>query len=99
MAAVVGAIGPQSRQPELKEQPNAPRRSPMIGNRMCTLALTAASVIICSTPPANAAGYDGSWSMVAETTRGHCGTIAVGFGVNRGRIHSTSGSFAFYPIR
>lgn len=71
----------------------------MIGNRMCTLALSAASVIIWSPPPAIAARFDGSWSMVAETTRGHCGTIAVGFGVNRGRIHSTRGSFAFYPIR
>jgi len=66
---------------------------------MCTLALTAASVIICSTPPANAAGYDGSWSMVAETTRGHCGTIEIGLGINGGRIFSTGGSFAFYPIR
>ncbi len=34
----------------------------MIGNRMCTLALSAASVIIWSTPPAIAAGYDGSWA-------------------------------------
>lgn len=71
----------------------------MIGNRMCTIALTAASAIIWSAPPASAARFDGNWSMVAETTRGHCGTIAVGLGINRGRIFSTGGSFAFYPIR
>ena len=74
-------------------------RIPMIGNRMCTIALTAASAIIWSAPPASAARFDGNWSMVAETTRGHCGTIAVGLGINHGRIHSTGGSFAFYSIR
>ena len=37
--------------------------------------------------------------MVAQTTRGHCGTIEVGLGISGGRIHSTSGSFAFYPIQ
>lgn len=71
----------------------------MTGNRMCVLALSAASAIACSALPAVAARYDGNWSMVAETTRGHCGTIEVGLGISRGRIHSTSGSFAFYPIR
>lgn len=71
----------------------------MIGNRMRIIALSVASAIICSAPPAMAARYDGNWSMVAATTRGHCGTIAIGLGISRGRIFSTSGSFAFYPIR
>jgi hypothetical protein len=71
----------------------------MIGNRMCIMALSAASAIVWSAPLTAAARYDGNWSMIAETTRGHCGTIAVGLGINRGRISSTSGSFAFYPIR
>ena len=71
----------------------------MIGNRMCAFALSAASAIICSAPPASAAKYDGSWSMTAVTTRGHCGVIPIGMGVKGGRIYSTGGSFAFYPIR
>jgi hypothetical protein len=71
----------------------------MIGNRMCAFALTAASAIICSAPPASAAKYDGTWSMTAVTTRGHCGTIHIGMGIAGGRIYSTGGSFAFYSIR
>jgi hypothetical protein len=71
----------------------------MIGNRMCTIALTAASAIICSAPPASATRFDGNWSLVAETTRGHCGSIDLGLAISRGRIYSTSGSFAFYPVQ
>jgi hypothetical protein len=71
----------------------------MIGIRMCALALSAASASICSAPPASAAKYDGSWSMTAVTTRGHCGTIPIGMGVLGGRIYSTGGSFAFYAIK
>jgi hypothetical protein len=71
----------------------------MIGNRMRTMALLAVSAIIYSAPPAIAARFDGNWSMVAETTRGHCGYIEIGLAISRGRIYSTSGSFAFYPIR
>jgi hypothetical protein len=37
--------------------------------------------------------------MVAETTDGHCGDIEIGLGIMRGRIRSTSGSFAAYPIQ
>jgi hypothetical protein len=71
----------------------------MIGNRICAFALSAASAIICFAAPASAAKYDGGWSMTAVTTRGHCGTIPIGMGIRGGRIYSTGGSFAFYPIR
>jgi hypothetical protein len=37
--------------------------------------------------------------MVAQTTAGHCGSIELGVAITRGRIYSTSGSFAFYPVR
>ena len=70
-----------------------------IGKPACVLVLSAAVQLICSSPPAIAANFDGNWSMVAETTRGHCGTIAMGLGISRGRIYATAGSFAFYPIR
>lgn len=72
-------------------------RSPMIGNRMCAFALSA-SALICSAAPTRAAKFDGDWSMTAVTTRGHCGTIPMGMGIAGGHIHSTGGSFAFYPI-
>jgi hypothetical protein len=71
----------------------------MTSIRMCVFALSAASAIIGSAPPAAAAKFDGSWSMVAVTTRGHCGTIPMGLAIKGGRIHSTGGSFAFYSIK
>ena len=71
----------------------------MISNRMCALALSAACGIVCSALPASAGKFDGSWSMTAVTTRGHCGVIPIGMGIKGGRIYSTGGSFAFYPIR
>lgn len=70
----------------------------MFGNRIGSIVLSATS--LTSLPvPALAANFDGNWSMVAETTRGHCGTIELGLGIDRGRIYSTAGFFAFYPIR
>ena len=76
----------------------------MIGNRRCAFALAAVFAIICSIAPANAAQFDGNWSMVAVTTSGHCGQIPIDVGISRGRIYSTGGSsfgtaFAHYPIQ
>jgi hypothetical protein len=71
----------------------------MIGNRMCTIARTAVSAIICFALPAMAARFDGNWSLVAQSTLGHCGSIEFGVAIRGGRIYSTSGSFAGYPVR
>jgi hypothetical protein len=71
----------------------------MIGTRMRAFALATAFAIICSAPPALAAQFDGNWSMVAVTTRGHCGQIPMGLGLSRGRMHSAGGSFVSYPIQ
>ena len=71
----------------------------MIGNRMRAIALSATTAILCSALPAIAAHPDGNWSMTAQITRGHCGTIPIGMGITGGRIHSTDGSFAFYSIQ
>ena len=71
----------------------------MIANRISTFALTAASALACHAVPASAGKYDGSWNMTAVTTRGHCGVVPIGMGIKGGRIYSTGGSFAFYPIR
>jgi hypothetical protein len=71
----------------------------MLGNRMGAFALATLSALLLSAMPAAAAKYDGTWSMTAVTTKGHCGTIPMGMGVKGGRIYSTGGSFAFYSIR
>ena len=70
----------------------------MIANRTCTYALSAAYAFVAFATPASAGKFDGSWSMTAVTTKGHCGVIPIGMGVKGGRIYSTGGSFAFYAI-
>jgi hypothetical protein len=71
----------------------------MTGKRVCAFALSTAFAIIYLAPPASAAPFDGTWSMLAVTTSGHCGKIPIGLGISRGRIYSTGGSFVFHPIR
>jgi len=71
----------------------------MTGNRMRVFALSTVFAIICSAPPAIAAAFDGNWSMVAVTTSGHCGRIPIALGISHGRIYSTGGRFARYPIQ
>jgi hypothetical protein len=70
----------------------------MFANRSSAFALSAAFALLCSAAPASAGKYDGNWSMTAVTTRGHCGVIPIGMGVKSGRVYSTGGFFAFYPI-
>jgi hypothetical protein len=72
----------------------------MIGNRICAIALAAASATICSTPSASASPFDGSWSVVAQTTLGHCGSMQFGLAINGGRIYSASGYYVGgYPAQ
>src|SRR5215475_475714 len=72
----------------------------MIGNRICAIALAAASATICSTPSASASPFDGNWSVVAQTTQGHCGSIHFGLAINRGRLYSASGYYVSgYPAQ
>lgn len=71
----------------------------MICNRPYVFVLPAIVAAISFAQPAGAAKFDGSWSMTAVTTRGHCGIVPIGMGIASGRIHSTGGSFAFYPIQ
>ena len=73
-------------------------RTPMIGNRMCAFALSAAFALLCFAPLAKAAPFDGSWNMVLVTTNGHCGVIKIGMAVNGGHISATSGKFVMHKI-
>jgi hypothetical protein len=66
-------------------------------NSLRTASITTA-IVLGFAAPAGAAHPDGTWTMTAQTTRGHCGTVEMGLAIDHGRIRSTSGSFAFYPI-
>src|SRR5262245_3827652 len=75
------------------------RGTPMIGNLICSIALTAAFATI-STPSAIAASFDGNWSVVAQTTQGHCGSMQFALSINRGRLYSGSGYYVGgYPAQ
>src|SRR5262245_17933209 len=75
-------------------------RTPMIGNRISAIALAAASTTISSTSSAIASPFDGNWSVVAQTTQGHCGSIQFGLAINHGRLYSPSGYYVFgYPAQ
>jgi hypothetical protein len=83
----------------------------MIGNRICVIALTAASAMTGSVAPANAQlfdenrrfaapafsqPFDGSWTIAAQTARGHCEDIQFGLVIRDGRIFSTGASYGGY---
>jgi hypothetical protein len=62
------------------------------------IALAAASATIC--PSAIAASFDGNWSVVAQTTQGHCGSMRFGLAINHGRLYSAGGYYVFgYPAQ
>ena len=72
----------------------------MIGKSIFAIALAAASATICSTPSANASPFDGNWSVVAQTTQGHCGSIQFGLAINGGQIYSAGGYYVGgYPAQ
>src|SRR5215510_15359250 len=72
----------------------------MIGKRICAITLAAAFATICSIPSAIAAPFDGNWSVVAQTTQGHCGSMQFGLAINGGRLYSASGYYVFgYPAQ
>ncbi len=93
------ATGLTARTARIQTPDNTHKGTSMIGNRMCAFALSTVFAIVCSAPPAVAAPFDGTWRMVAVTTSGHCGKIAIGLGISGGRIYSTSGKFVFRPIQ
>jgi hypothetical protein len=71
----------------------------MIGNRISAIAL-AAAFAITSAPSAFAEPFDGNWSVVAQTTQGHCGSMQFALAINRGRLYSGSGYYVFgYPAQ
>jgi hypothetical protein len=71
----------------------------MIAPRLSAFVLAAAFAAFASAPPAVAATFDGKWNMLAVTTKGHCGAIKIGMGIDHGRIHATKGKFAMHRIQ
>lgn len=71
----------------------------MTGHRLRILALSAFALAALAVPATSATRFDGTWSLTAVTTKGHCGVIPVAMAITRGRISATGGSFALYPIR
>lgn len=64
------------------------------------IALAAASAIIFSIQSAIASPFDGNWSVVAQTTQGHCGSGQFGLAINHGRLYSPGGYYVFgYPAQ
>jgi hypothetical protein len=64
-----------------------------IGNRICAIALAAASAATCFIPSAIAEPFDGNWSVVAQTNQGHCGSMQFALAINRGRLYSGTGYY------
>ena len=71
----------------------------MTSNRICAIPLTVALAVICLAPSAIAASFDGSWSVYAQTTRGHCESLQFGLAISGGRIYSGGGSYGGYPAQ
>src|SRR5262245_13894787 len=80
---------------------SSPRRTPMLlGNRISLVALAAASATLCTIPSATASPFDGNWTVLAQTTEGHCGSMQFGLAINRGQLSSASGYYVFgYPAQ
>src|SRR5262245_23337946 len=72
----------------------------MLGNRIRAVALAAASATVSFTSSAIASPFDGNWSVVAQTTQGHCGSIQFGLAIDHGRIYSGGGHYiGGYPAQ
>jgi hypothetical protein len=71
----------------------------MISNRICAAALATAFATICSAPSALANPFDGSWSIFARTTVGHCESLPFPLVISGGRIYGVGGAYGGYPAR
>jgi hypothetical protein len=59
-------------------------------------ALTAASMSAASS--ASAANFDGNWTLVAQTTNGHCGINRFDVAISGGQLYYPGGSFQGFPV-
>ncbi len=66
--------------------------------RDIVLAAAVAAMGVAGASPAIAATYDGHWSLVAKTTKGHCGVTQWGVAISGGRLYYPGGFFMGYPV-
>jgi hypothetical protein len=72
----------------------------MAGHRMRVFALTGAvaAASMSAASSAMAANFDGHWSLVAQTTNGHCGVTSWDVAISDGQLHYPGGFFQGFPV-
>ena len=68
----------------------------MVGHRMRVCVL-AGAFVAASLSVATAANFNGAWSLVAQTTNGHCGVSYFDITINRGQVHYPGGVLMGFP--
>jgi len=71
----------------------------MVGHRLRVFVLAGASVAasLSAASAAPAAGFNGSWTLVAQTTNGHCGHSYFDITISKGQVHYPGGSLMGFP--
>lgn len=59
--------------------------------------LTLAGAVVFASAPANAASFDGSWTLVAQTTDGHCGYSTFDITIRSGQVQYPGGVLMGFP--
>jgi hypothetical protein len=66
--------------------------------RAVALAVAFALSGITAASPARAAPFDGNWSVLIQTTNGHCGVTRWGLAIRRGHVHYAGGYAYGHPV-
>jgi len=71
----------------------------MAGYRMWILTLAGAFVFasVSAASSAKAPAFDGSWTLVAQTTDGHCGYSTFDITISKGQVHYPGGVLMGFP--
>jgi hypothetical protein len=71
----------------------------MVGHRMRVFVLAGASVAasLSAASAATAAGFNGSWTLVAQTTNGHCRHSYFDITISKGQVLYPGGSLMGFP--
>lgn len=70
----------------------------MMNVRAIVVAGVFALAGISAAPSAMAASFDGNWSLIAQTTNGHCGAHRFDVVIAGGQMYYPGGFFMGYPV-
>ncbi len=72
----------------------------MAGQRIRVFALAGAfaAASVSAASSAMAANFDGNWSLVAQTTNGHCGASQWDVAISGGQVHYPGGAYMGFPV-